>query len=111
MIQGNLGVLSGLQVYENRNLLIFVEHWTRKQTRKFKNRRWNKKYRKKYCKTVSRPDPDFYIDRVNNRLHGHPASIKKLKEQINHKEARTAHAVYGSPDNQPSIFSRGCSIL
>lgn len=74
-----MGYVAGLQVFEDPNLLIFKEHWTRRQTRKFKNKRWNKKYRKRYCKQVSYPDPNFYFDKMNNRLFGHPDWIKVMR--------------------------------
>jgi hypothetical protein len=84
----SLAFLYGYKIYENSNMLIFEEYWTKKQTRKFKNRRWNKKYRKKYCKTVSYPDTNVIIDKINNRIYGHPATLQELKEKLLRQEIR-----------------------
>lgn len=88
-MKNNLGYLYGFQVYENSNMLVFEEVWTRKQTRKFKNRRWNKKYRKKYCQRISYPDTNVIIDQVNNRIYGHPATLQELKEKLRIQEIRS----------------------
>ena len=54
---------------------------TRKQTRKFKNKRWVKKYRKKYSKIV--PDSNAYV--FGGKLVCHPEVLERLKQSENVK--------------------------
>jgi len=51
--------------------------FTRRQTRKLKNRRWVKKYQKKHSKLV--PSTGAIINNLNHTIICHPALYHKIK--------------------------------
>lgn len=75
-----MNMINGLAYFESTAAGTTEEYLTRKQTRKFKNRRWNKKYKKKY--TATRFIPGAVMDKIRNVLYIHPVVLAEMKKEM-----------------------------
>lgn len=76
MIGGAIEHISGMPIIENSFVGETKRVFTKKQTRKFKNRRWVKKYKKKYSHMKFIPG----MMMVQGNLLAHPALIPTLEK-------------------------------
>lgn len=69
-------VVNGMEVVEQSS---FVKGYSKEPLKKHKNRRIQKKWIKKYgFKPI--PDPQIYF--INNKIMGHPETIRKMLKAI-----------------------------
>lgn len=68
--------INGIEILEQSN---FVKGYSKEPLKKHKNRRIQKKWIKKYgFKPI--PDPQIYF--INNKIMGHPETIRKMLKAI-----------------------------
>lgn len=100
-------------VIQNPHMLDRV--FTKKQTRKFKNRRWVKKYEKKY--SYMTPSKNVMISEINKVIFAHPATCQALEVEMGKKEIPKATPITGNsefgfmPRFGLSLLNRPESIL
>lgn len=72
-----IGYLYGMNIHISEHCGIKKRIFTRKQTRKFKNRRWVKKYEKKYSYVKMIPQ----IVSLHDKIIMHPEAWEKIKTE------------------------------
>lgn len=70
--------IAGFRVIESYGMTDTV--FTKKQARKFKNKRWVKKYLKNH--SHQEPSTDFLVSETNKTIYAHPIMAQKLRSTI-----------------------------
>lgn len=76
----SIGEICGIPFFVSEHAGTRERVFTRKQTRKFKNKRWCKKYIKKYSYETF--TPGAFMIQNNQALLMHPDVYKKVKDKI-----------------------------